>query len=151
MGHSYGGYETFALIEQTQRFKAAVAYAGATDLISLYGHMDDRGVAGNSGWCEVGQGSIGGTPWQYRDRYVENSPIFYLDRIGTPVLIVQGEADTATPYPQADEAFVGLRRLGKEVVYVRYAGEPHLLLDGANIVDYWNRVISWLDGYLKKQ
>jgi dipeptidyl aminopeptidase/acylaminoacyl peptidase len=151
MGHSYGGYSTLAVIVQSARFKAAVDSAGPADLVSSYGIMDDNGSSGAIGWAETGQGRMGGTPWQFRDRYIENSPIFYLDRVHTPLLIVQGELDTAVPYQQANEVFVALRRLGKEVVYAKYGGEEHW--EGTwgvpNVLDYWNRVIDWFDKYLK--
>ena len=149
MGHSYGGYSTLVLLEQTRRFKAAVDYAGISDLVSYYGWMQPDGEADSTGYLEAGQGGMGGTPWEFRNRYIENSPFFYLDRIETPLLIIQGEADTAVPYRQSDEVFVGLRRLNKEAQYVTYAGEPHVLADPNNIVDYWNRVLSWFDKYLK--
>ena len=84
MGHSYGGYSTLSLIVQTTRFKAAVDSAGPADLISVYGQMDKTGSSGAIGWSETGQGGMVGTPWQFRDRYIENSPIFYLDRWNTP-------------------------------------------------------------------
>jgi hypothetical protein len=81
MGHSYGGYSTLSLIVQTTRFKAAVGSAGPADLISDYGIMDKTGSSWAIGWAETGQGEMGGTPWQFRDRYIANSPIFFLDRV----------------------------------------------------------------------
>jgi dipeptidyl aminopeptidase/acylaminoacyl peptidase len=152
MGHSYGGYSTLALIVQTNRFRAAVDSAGISDLISLYGQMDDSGASPNIGWCETGQGGMVGTPWQFRDRYIENSPVFYLDRVSTPLLITNGELDDATPHAQAEEVFVGLRRLGKEVVYAKYRGEGHWqgTWSYLNVVDYWSRVLQWLDQHLQK-
>ena len=60
-------------------------------------------------------------PWQFRDRYIENSPILYLDRMETPLLIVQGELDRNVPLHRAEEVFVGLRRLGKKFVYANTA------------------------------
>lgn len=150
MGHSYGGYSTLSLIVQTSRFRAAVDSAGPSDLISDYGAMEKDGSAGAIGWAETGQGGMEGTPWQFRDRYIENSPIFYLDRVVTPLLIIQGELDQAVPPWQADQVFVGLRRLGKEVVYAKYAGEEHWegTWSAANAEDYWNRVLTWFDKHL---
>ncbi len=152
MGLSYGGYSTLSLIVQTTRFKAAVDRAGPADLISGYGQMQKNGSGRSIGWSEAGQGRMGGTPWEFRDRYIENSPLFYLDRVQTPLLIVHGDLDTSVPYQQAEEVFVGLRRLGKEVVYAKYAGEGHgeYTWGLANAVDYWNRVIDWFDSHLKK-
>jgi dipeptidyl aminopeptidase/acylaminoacyl peptidase len=150
-GHSYGGYSTLSLIVQSTRFKAAVSSAGPADLVAGFGEMAPDGGAFGVGWSETGQGLMGGTPWQYHDRYVENSPITYLDRVQTPLLIVQGGIDRTVPPWQADAVFVGLRRLGKEVVYAKYEGEDHWegTWGHANAVDYWKRVIAWFDGHLK--
>jgi dipeptidyl aminopeptidase/acylaminoacyl peptidase len=151
MGHSYGGYSTLSLIVQTTRFKAAVDSAGPADLISFYGDLDKSGAAGGIGWSETGQGGMVGSPWEFRDRYIENSPLFYLDRVETPLLIVQGDMDPI--WKQADEVFVALRRLGKEAVYAKYAGEEHW--EGtwslANVKDYWARVFDWFDQHLKTE
>jgi dipeptidyl aminopeptidase/acylaminoacyl peptidase len=151
MGHSYGGYSTLALIVQTTRFRAAIDSAGISDLVSDYGYMDKTGADSSVGWAETGQGRMGGTPWQYRARYIENSPVFYLDKIETPVLLVHGELDRSVPCQQAEEVFIGLRRLGKEVVYAKYAGEEHWpgTWSPANISDYWCRVIDWFDRHLQ--
>lgn len=92
---------------------------------------------------------MGGSPWEYRHRYIENSPVFYLDRVTTPLLLIQGAKDTA-PW-LADQMFSSLRRLGKRVEYARYAGEGHWqgTWSLANQRDYLNRMIDWFDHYLK--
>jgi dipeptidyl aminopeptidase/acylaminoacyl peptidase len=151
MGHSYGGYSTLSLIVQTTRFKAAVEAAGPGDIFGLYGEMDGAGFGYGSAIAEQGQGLMGGSPWEFRNRYIENSPIFYLDRIDTPVLIVHGSRDSAVAAFLGDEIFVGLRRLGKEVEYAKYEGEEHspLFWSYANQVDFWKRVVAWFDKYLK--
>lgn len=148
MGHSYGGYSALALITQSRRFKAAVMRAGFGDLVSAYGQLGTDGTNYLLSWAEHGQGRMGGTPWQVRDRYIENSPIFYLDRVETPLLIVEGTDDFAF---LADEVFTGLRRLGKRVEYARYLGEGHFesLWSRSNQLDYLKRVLSWFDVYLK--
>jgi dipeptidyl aminopeptidase/acylaminoacyl peptidase len=150
MGHSFGGYSTLALLVQTTRFKAAVVSAGVSDLVSGYGHLGRDGDSFGVGWSEEGQGGMGGPPWQYPLRYVENSPVFYLDRVATPVLLVHGALDEAVTPGQAEEVFVGLRRLGKEVVYARYEGEEHWqgTWGRANVEDYWSRVLEWFDTHL---
>ena len=148
VGQSYGGYSTVSVITQTQRFKAAAMSAGLADLVSYYGSLGEHGGDGVS-WSEAGQGLLGGTPWEYRNRYVENSPIFYLDRVTTPLLILHGNRDTAVPIQQAEEVFVGLRRLGKEVEYRKYIGEEHAPEGRENLVDYWNAIIRWFDTHLR--
>ena len=151
MGHSYGGYSTLSLIVQTTRFRAAMSSAGPANLVAMFGQMTADGTAFGIGWSETGQGLMGGTPWQHAERYVQNSPISYLHRVQTPLLIVQGAIDRTVPSWQADAVFVGLRRLGKEVVYAKYEGEDHWqgTWGHANAIDYWKRVIGWFDAHLK--
>ena len=89
--------------------------------------------------------------WEVRDRYIENSPIFYLDRVETPLLIAQGASDgTVAPF-LADQVFVGLRRLGRDVEYAKYEGEDHdpHQWSYANQVDFANHMIAWFERYLK--
>jgi dipeptidyl aminopeptidase/acylaminoacyl peptidase len=150
IGHSYGGYTTLSLLVQTKRFKAAVMASGYGDIVSTYGQFGKNGSAYHTSLEEQGQGLMGGTPWQFRERYIENSPIFYLDRVETPLLILHGTADPTVASFLGDEVFVDLRRLGKEVEYARYEGEGHGL-DGsyANQLDSTNRVIRWFDEHLK--
>jgi len=151
MGQSYGGYGVMALITQTPRFRAAICNAGYANALSSYLTMRPDGSSFGIGWAEDGHSRIGGSPWEVRERYIENSPIFYLDRVRTPLLIIHGTADSAVPPFLADEIFVGLRRLSREVVYAKYVGETHAqnAWSRPNVLDFWRRVIEWLDKHLK--
>jgi dipeptidyl aminopeptidase/acylaminoacyl peptidase len=152
MGQSYGGYSTLSVIVQTKRFKAAVMSDGTGDLIGEYGEMGKDGSAFGVSLLEQGQGLMGGTPWEFRDRYIENSPMFYLDRVETPLLIIHGAEDSSVASFLGDQVFVGMRRLGKEVEYAKYQGEGHSALywTYANQMDCIKRVIEWFDRYLKE-
>jgi dipeptidyl aminopeptidase/acylaminoacyl peptidase len=149
MGHSYGGYSTLALLVQTKRFKAAVEADGMADLISAYGEMEKDGTAFGTS-SETGQELMGGSPWEVRDRYIENSPLFSFDRMDTPLLIVHGGDDRAVASFLGDEIFVALRRLGKIVTYAKYEGESHVPSAFGNQVDIGTRIIEWFDRYLKE-
>lgn len=150
MGISNGGYSTMALITQTKRFRAAIELAGNADLISHYGQMDASGTSFGTS-LERGFDVMEGSPWEFRDRYIENSPIFYLDRVETPLLIVHGSADPTVAAFLGDQIFVGLRRLGKEVQFARYEGEEHAPMNWlyVNQVDLVNRMLKWFELYLK--
>ena len=150
MGHSYGGYSVLSLIVQSKRFKAAIECDGPGDLVGMYGEMDSAGAAFGTGWAE-GPGQMGGTPWEFHERYIANSPFFFLDRVETPILIVHGGKDTTVAPSLGDEVFVGLRRLGKEVEYAKYEGEGHspLYWSYASQLDFCERAIAWFDKYLK--
>jgi dipeptidyl aminopeptidase/acylaminoacyl peptidase len=149
MGQSYGGYGVLSLIVQSTRFKAAISMSGLSDLTSDYAYLSRDG-GDWTGWAESEQGRMGGTPWQYRDRYIRNSPFFYLDRVRTPVLLEYGEEDETVPPLQSREAFVALRRLGKTATLVGYPGESHQLDKPADQIDFFNRMTSWFDTYLKR-
>lgn len=151
LGHSGGGYDTLALIAQTARFKAAVDIDGMGDLTGLYGEMDESGAAFATSILESGLGGLGGGPWDVPERYLQNSPVFHLNAIETPLLIVHGARDTTVESFLADEIFVGLRRLGRPVEYAKYEGEDHSppFWSRANQIDLSNRIIRWFDAHLK--
>ena len=115
----------------------------------MYGELQDSGLDSWVDWAKNGQGAIGGTPWEYRSRYIENSPFFYLDRVHTPLLILHGSEDGSVPVFNGGQVFSGLRRLGREVEFRKYIGEGHVLEGRENIIDYWNAVIRWFDGHVK--
>ena len=139
MGTSYGGYSTMALIAQTDRFRAALAIApSGVNMTSFYIH--------HIGWCETGQARLGGSLWENRDAYIENSPFFYLDRVSTPLLLVCGTGDQAGSN-QAEDAFVALRRLGKCVELRLYKDEHHgtSAWSPDALDDLYRRVLDWFN------
>lgn len=152
IGHSYGGYCALALLVQTNIFSAAVTSAGFYDLISTSLSMRENGQNGWLGWAESGQGRMGGSLWEKRESYIESNPIFYLDRIQTPLLLTCGSKDLVPP-AQAEEVFVGLRRLGKRVELRRYEGEDHWpgRWGESSYRDLCARVLTWFDEYLSKE
>jgi dipeptidyl aminopeptidase/acylaminoacyl peptidase len=91
------------------------------------------------------------TPWLSREKYIENSPVFYLDRVATPLLILHGSKDLEVAPFLAEEIFVDLRRLGKPVVYAKYEGEGHEIVGFHNQLDFVARLIDWFEKYLKNQ
>lgn len=148
-GHSWGGYQIAYMVTQTKRFKAVAAGAPVVDMISAY-----DGIRWGTGLTrqfqyERTQSRIGGSIWQYPTRFIENSPIFWADRVQTPVLILQNDADTAVPWYQGLEFFLALRRLGKEVYLFNYNGQPHGIQNRADQKDYTIRMQQYFDHYLK--
>ena len=150
LGHSYGGYGVLALITQTDMFAAAVCSAGAVNLTSFYGALSDAGDTSWLGWCESGQARLGGSLWETRDAYIENSSLFYLDRVTTPLLLFSGDDDTGA-FAQASETFSALRRLGQRVELRNYKGEGHWpgSWSEPNLRDVLERTLAWFDEHLK--
>ena len=144
IGHSFGGYTVNVLLTQTTRFKAAVASAAASDLIS--GFLSRR----YTGWYEAGQVGMGGPLWEFPQRYIDGSPVFHLDRVETPLLLIHGDQDFI-PLEQAQEMFMGLAHLRKEVVLLKYKEADHWpgFWSNEKLADYWERVLNWFDEYLK--
>lgn len=148
MGQSFGGYETIALLTQTQRFKAAVmTSAAATDFFEGYLRFNSE-TESNFAYYETGQVALRDTPWQAPQRYWENSPIFYLDRVTTPVLIERGAQDKISLANGA--VYNGLKRLGKDAEFIVYDYESHGLTRPADVVDFWRRRLAWLEQHLGK-
>jgi dipeptidyl aminopeptidase/acylaminoacyl peptidase len=155
MGHSYGGYTVYALVTQTGRFKAAVAYAGFTDILSLYGGLDPRYRFSElvNPWSrpfvvEAQQLRMGSPPWNDLERYLRNSPFIHADNVTTPVLMIHGELDSL-PLSQAEEFFVALNRLGKRAKLVRYLAEGHFVESPGNVLDMWEHILNWFDHFLQ--
>lgn len=148
-GHSWGGYQIAYMVTQTTRFRAAEAGAPVANMVSAY-----NGIRWGTGLprqfqYEQTQSRIGGTPWQYPLRFIENSPVFHLDRVRTPLLMIHDDGDDAVPWYQGIEMFLSLRRLGKEVYLFNYNGEPHGLRKRPNQKDYSVRMQQFFDHFLK--
>jgi hypothetical protein len=91
---------------------------------------------------------MGSAPWRDLGRYLRNSPITYVDRVETPLMIINGDMDFAVPMQQAEEFFSSLYRQAKRARLVRYWGEGHSLSSPANIRDMWGRIYAWFDEFL---
>lgn len=148
-GHSWGGYQIAYMVTRTNIFRAAEAGAPVANMTSAYG-----GIRWGSGMSrmfqyEKSQSRIGGTLWESTQRYIENSPLFWADKIETPVLMMHNDGDTAVPWYQGIEFFVALRRLGKPVWMLNYNGEAHGLGKYINQKDFAVRMQQYFDYYLK--
>ncbi len=148
-GHSWGGYQIAYMVTQTNRFRAVAAGAPVVNMIAAY-----DGIRWGTGLTrqfqyEHTQSRIGGSIWQYPTRFIENSPIFWADRVQTPVMILQNDGDDAVPWYQGLEFFLALRRLGKEVYLFNYNGQPHGIRDRADQKDYAIRLQQYFDHFLK--
>jgi len=148
-GHSWGGYQIAHIITKTDMFKCVESGAPVVNMFSAYGGI--RWASGMSRMFqyEHTQSRIGATIWDKPLRYIENSPIFFLDKINTPVLILHNDNDGAVPWYQGIEFFVGMRRLGKPAWMLNYNDEPHWPLKLQNRKDFQLRMSQFFDYYLK--
>ncbi len=148
-GHSWGGYQIAYMVTQTNRFRAAAAGAPVANMTSAYDGIRWGPGLPRQFQYEQDQSRIGGSLWEYPMRYIENSPLFQADRVKTPILMIHNDADDAVPWYQGIEYYLALRRLGKEVYFFSYNGEPHGLRRRPNQKDYTVRLQEYFDYFLK--
>ena len=136
MGQSYGSYNTLAVITESTRYEAAILTGVVIhpDLLADY--------VNHPAYYEQGQGRMGGSIWEFPERYIENSPLLRFDRIQTPLLIGQGELDGDLGPVEA--IYGALDRLEKSVELRVYEGEGHVLTRPAQVIDFWERRLSFL-------
>ena len=134
-GQSWGGYQTNYLITVTNLFAAAVPNATVVNMTSAYGGIRWASGMARAFQYEHTQSRIGGSLWEYPERFIENSPLFHLDKVTTPVLFMANDNDGAVPWYQGIEFYVAMRRLQKEAYMVVYNGDEHNPTKRANQKD----------------
>jgi dipeptidyl aminopeptidase/acylaminoacyl peptidase len=150
-GQSWGGYQTAWLITQTNMFAAAMAGAPVSNMTSAYGGIRWESGISREYQYEGSQSRIGGTIWDKPLQFIENSPLFYVPKIQTPLLIMHNDNDGAVPWTQGIELFSAMRRLNKPVWMLTYNNEEHNLKpeSWANRMDLSIRMQQFFDHYLK--
>jgi dienelactone hydrolase len=149
-GHSWGGYQIAFMVTRSQNlYRAAAAGAPVANMTSAYGGIRRQTGLVRQFQYERTQSRLGGTLWEMPLRYIENSPLFWVDKIETPLLIMHNDADGHVPWEQGIELFVAMRRLGKPAWMVNYRGEPHWPTTFANRVDWNVRMKQFFDHFLK--
>ncbi len=150
-GQSWGGFQIAWLITRTDMFRAAMAGAPVSNMISAYG-----GIRWSTGMSRIyqyeqTQSRIGGTIWEETLKYMENSPVLSANRVNTPLLMMHNDADGAVPWYQGIEYFMALRRLDKPVWMLNYNDEAHNLTRRPNMMDLSVRMYQFFDHYLKDE
>ena len=118
IGISYGGFMTSWVVSHTDRFKAACSEAGISNVATQVGTSD-------IGWHWTINEQGGVPPWEDVGRYIDRSPVTHVASIHTPLLIVHGESDLRCNIVESEQLFVALKRLGREVVFVRMPDAGH--------------------------
>ncbi|MEG0950202.1 MAG: prolyl oligopeptidase family serine peptidase [Bacteroidales bacterium] len=150
-GQSWGGYQVSYLITRTDMFAAAGAGAPVSNMTSAYGGIRWSTGMSRQFQYERTQSRIGKTLWDGFDLYVKNSPVFFADKVNTPVLIMHNDNDGAVPWYQGIEFFMGLRRLNKKAWMLQYNNEEHNLNERRNMNDLVRRWQQFFDHYLKEE
>src|SRR5690606_1473712 len=142
-GGSYGGYLTNWIVAHEDRFKAAVTQRCVPNLHSFFGHSDN-GV-------DFGEFEFRGIPWKDAQLLLKYSPISYVERINTPLLIIHSENDLRCPIEQAEQMFTALKYLEREVEFVRIPEESHDLSRSGTPSRRRARlhhIVGWFDAHL---
>lgn len=147
-GHSWGGYQIAYLLTKTDRFRCAESGAPVVNMVSAYG-----GVRWGSGMSRIfqyerGQSRLGKSLWEDASIYHKNSPIYQMDKVTTPILIMHNDEDGAVPWEQGIEYFMALRRLGKPTWLLNYNGEPHWPVKWQNRLDFNIRLEQFFNHFL---
>jgi len=148
-GHSWGGYQVAYLATRTDMFAAIESGAPVVNMFSAYGGIRWWTGLNRSFQYEHTQSRIGGSIWEYPLRYFENSPLFTMDKVTTPILIMHNDQDGHVPWYQGIEYFIALRRLQKPVWLLNYTGEPHWPQKLKNKKDFQIRLAQFFAHYLK--
>ena len=148
-GQSWGGYQTAFLVTRTDMFACAGSGAPVANMTSAYGGIRWESGDSRQPQYEQGQSRIGGNLWDKTQQYIANSPVFYANRVHTPLLIMHNDNDGAVPWYQGIEMFMALRRLQKPVWMMQYNGESHNIRARKNRKDITRRLQQFFDHYLK--
>lgn len=147
-GHSWGGYQAAYIVTKTNMFRCAEAGAAVVNMTSAYGGIRWESGVSRHFQYEHQQSRIGGSLWEKPSLFIENSPLFSLNKVETPLLILHNDKDGAVPWEQGIEFFTCLRRLGKPAWLLNYNEEPHWPVKYPNRVDFQKRMQQFFDYYL---
>ncbi len=144
IGASYGGFMTMLLQTRTDMFAAAVAHAGISSISSYWGE-------GYWGYIYSAVAAANSFPWNRKDIYVDQSPLFHADKIKTPLLLLHGSDDTNVPPGESRQLYTALKLLGKEVELIEVEGQNHHILNYAKRIKWTKTILAWFDKWLKDQ
>lgn len=144
IGASYGGFTTMMLQTRTDIFKTAISHAGISDISSYWGE-------GYWGYSYSSGATKFSYPWNRKDIYVDNSPLFRADQFQNSILLLHGTADTNVPVGESLQFYAALKILGKDVEMVLVSGENHHIVDYDKRLKWHNTIMAWFDKKLKNQ
>lgn len=143
-GASYGGFMTMLVLTRTDIFTAAMSHAGISSISSYWGE-------GFWGYSYSASASAYSFPWNNKDLYVGQSPLFHADKINTPLLLLTGDADTNVPPGESIQMYTALKLLGRPVELILVKGEDHHILTYSKRIEWHKAIMAWWDKHLKSQ
>jgi dipeptidyl aminopeptidase/acylaminoacyl peptidase len=143
-GASYGGFMTMLLMTRTDMFTAAISHAGISSISSYWGE-------GFWGYAYSSEASAESFPWNNKDLYVGQSPLFHADKINTPLLLITGDSDTNVPPGESIQMYTALKILDRPVELILVKGEDHHIVTYNKRIKWHNSIMAWWDKHLKDQ
>jgi dipeptidyl aminopeptidase/acylaminoacyl peptidase len=146
LGGSYGGFLTSWIVGHTRRFKAACSERAVNCQYTMFGTSD---IGASFNVAELG----GPMPWEDMARYIERSPLTYAKDVVTPLLIIHSEDDLRCPIEQGEQLFVALKKLRREVRFIRFPGENHEMSRSGkprHRLERFRHILDWFGGYLER-
>ncbi|MEJ2543108.1 MAG: S9 family peptidase, partial [Calditrichaceae bacterium] len=144
IGASFGGFMTMLLQTKTDIFACAISHAGISSISSYWGE-------GYWGYLYSGVATANSFPWNRKDIYIDQSPLFSADKITTPLLLLHGKVDTNVPPGESYQLFTALKLLGREVELIEVAGQDHHIMEYNKRKEWSKTIVAWFDKYLKDQ
>jgi dipeptidyl aminopeptidase/acylaminoacyl peptidase len=139
MGASYGGFMTNWIVTQTNRFKAASSSASISDLTDLY-YLADAGAVMEEYFRK---------PWENRDSYTAHSPLTFVEKVSTPLLLQHGENDPRVPIASGRKFYEALKALGKTVEFDIFPRGGHVQYQPVAQRESMQRNLDWFRRWIK--
>ncbi len=144
IGASYGGFMTMLLTTKTDIFSAAISHAGISSISSYWGE-------GYWGYSYSASASTNSYPWNNKELYVNQSPLFNADKCNTPLLLLHGDSDTNVPRGESIQFYTALKILGREAELVLIKDTDHWVQDYEQRIMWNNSILAWFDKHLKNE
>ncbi len=141
-GASYGGFMTMLLLTHTDIFATGISHAGISNIASYWGE-------GFWGYSYSAEASAGSFPWDSKDLYIDQSPLYRADHVNTPLLLITGDSDTNVPPGESIQMYTALKLLDRPVELVLVEGEDHHIITYSKRLKWHDAIMAWWDKHLK--
>ena len=145
MGGSYGGYMTLAAMAfRPEAFKVGVDIFGVSNWLRTLESIPPYWESFRKAlYLEIGD------PVKDKDFLIATSPLFHAKEIRKPLLVIQGKNDPRVIKPESDEIVEAVKKNGVPVEYVVFEDEGHGFSKKKNQIEANQKVLEFLDKYLK--
>jgi dipeptidyl aminopeptidase/acylaminoacyl peptidase len=144
IGASYGGFMTMLLMTKTDMFATAISHAGISSISSYWGE-------GYWGYSYSAMATANSFPWNRKDIYVNQSPLFAADKIKTPLLLLHGASDTNVPVGESIQLYTALKLLNRPVELIQVDDQDHHIMQYSKRILWTKTILAWFDRWLKDQ